>query len=283
MRPERTHGSISRGALPPNVSVVIPTLNEAKNLPHVLPRIPDWVYEVIIVDGLSVDGSVEVAQRSHPGVRALMVSEPGKGAALRAGFEAAKGDIIVTLDADGSTDPAEIPAFVGSLIAGADVAMGSRFAVGGGTSDMELHRRAGNWALTKLVKVAFGARYSDLCYGYVAFWKDVLPHLDGTFSGFEVETVMHIRAVRAGLRIAEVPSFEAERIFGSSNLRTIRDGARVFHAICREWRQSRTVEAAAPVDIDLVRLEWAEAARADAPPWLDLTDDTEIVADQVAE
>jgi hypothetical protein len=161
--------------------------------------------------------------------------------------------------------------------------MGSRFAMGGGTSDMELHRRAGNWALTRLVRLAFGAGYSDLCYGYVAFWRDVLSHLDGPFSGFEVETIMHIRAVRAGLRIAEVPSYEAERIFGTSKLRTMHDGARVFSAILHEWRRHRTHVTAPPTEIDLVRLELAETTRAAAPPWLDEPREQSLVADRVAE
>ena len=227
----------------PSVSVVIPTLNEAGNLPHVLPRIPPWVHELIVVDGLSHDDTVAVAKEHAPDVKVLMVGTPGKGAALRAGFAEATGDIIVMLDADGSTDPQEISAFVGLLLSGADVAMGSRFSMGGGTDDMETHRRVGNWALTRLVRVGFGARFSDLCYGYTAFWRDVLPVLDGPFRGFEVETVLHIRAVRAGLRIAEVPSFESERISGTTNLRTVRDGLRVLRAITSEWTAEHVVKA----------------------------------------
>jgi glycosyltransferase involved in cell wall biosynthesis len=241
-RSSLSFSSFSRPALrtsSPKVSVVIPTLNEAKNLPHVLPRVPQWVAEIIVVDGLSVDDTIEVARRSRDDVRTLKTKIPGKGAAMRAGIEAAIGDIVVFLDADGSTDPDEMPAFVGALLAGADVAVCSRFAVGGGTSDMELHRRLGNWALTRAVRVAFGVRYSDLCYGYLAFWKDVWPELDGPFTGFEVETVLHIRAVTAGLRVAEVPSFETERIWGLSNLHPVRDGVRVLSSIVREWRRNR--------------------------------------------
>ena len=267
---------IRRLGAAPTVSVVIPTLNEAKNLMHVLPRIPDWVLEVIIVDGLSVDDTVEVAFRCLPNARLVTTTMRGKGAAMRAGFEAARGDIIVTLDADGSNDPAEIPGFVGALIAGADVAMGSRFTIGGGTADMEFHRKAGNWALTRLVRMLFGARYSDLCYGYFAFWRDVFPHMDGQFTGFEVETVMHIRAVRAELNITEVPSFEAERIWGTSNLRTMRDGMRVLRSIYREWVRNRVEPMTSvnaietrDVEIDLVRLERPEAARQRSSiPWL---------------
>ena len=223
----------------PSVTVVIPTLNEARNLRHVLPRIPEWVLEVLVIDGSSVDETVQVAREYAPQVRVVLTPARGKGAAMRVGFQEARGDVIVSLDADGSTDPAEIAGFVGLLASGADVVMGSRFAMGGGTTDMEVHRRAGNWALTMLVRLAFGSGYSDLCYGYFAFWRDVLPCLDGPFTGFEVETMIHIRAVRSGLRIAEVPSFESPRIWGTSNLRTWSDGARVLHAIVGEWRRNR--------------------------------------------
>jgi glycosyltransferase involved in cell wall biosynthesis len=247
--------------------VIIPTLNEAQNLVHVVPRIPAWVDEVIIVDGFSQDDTVEVARKMWPGVRIVMIDTPGKGAAMRAGFQSARGDIVVAIDADGSTDPAEIPAFVGVLVAGADVALGTRFAAGGGPADMELYRRAGNWALTRLVRVAFGGRFSDLCYGYVAFWRDVLPMLDGPFTGFEVETVLHIRAVRSGLRIAEVPSFEEQRIWGASNLHTLRDGARVLASIAGEWARCRR-ERDGHDAAELHRRRCLRAGRTHpTPPW----------------
>jgi glycosyltransferase involved in cell wall biosynthesis len=249
------------------VSVVIPTLNEAKNLVHVLPRIPDWVLEVVIVDGRSEDGTVDVARQVRHDVRVIRVETPGKGAAMRAGFAAARGDIVVALDADGSTDPAELPAFVGQLVAGADVALGTRFATGGGTADMELYRRAGNWVLTRVVRIAFGARYSDLCYGYVAFWRDVLPQLDGDFTGFEVETVLHIRAVRGGLRVAEVPSFEEQRIWGRSNLRTVRDGLRVLGSILGEWSRNRVAAEHGDSSAGHVRRASRNDGRQSTLPW----------------
>jgi len=217
------------------VSVVIPALNEAKNLKHVLPRIPGWVHEVVLVDGHSTDDTVEVARELWPTIRIVEQEGKGKGAALRTGFAAATGDIIVMLDSDGSTDPAEIPAFVGSLIAGADFAKGSRFVQGGGTSDMTPFRRLGNWGFVTLVRMLFGGRYTDLCYGYNAFRAQAVRTLKLDADGFEIETMMNVRALQAGLKVTEVPSFEADRIYGTSRLRAIPDGWRVLKTICREW------------------------------------------------
>ena len=227
------------------VSVVIPTFNEADNIPYVLGRMPDDVHEVLIVDGLSSDGTADVARELRPDVRVVTQVVPGKGAALRTGFHEASGDVVVALDADGSTDPHEIPAFVGLLLAGADVAVGSRFIQGGGTVDMETHRRIGNRVLTALVRRGFDTHYSDLCYGFFAFWRDVLRVIDAPCTGFEIETLLHIRAARSGLRVAEVPSFESARIHGSSNLSAFRDGLRVLRVITVEWcsRQSGRTRA----------------------------------------
>jgi len=223
----------------PLVTVVVPALNEARNLPYVLPRIR--ADEVILVDGRSTDDTLAVALQLRPDIRLVLQKGGGKGDALRAGFEAATGDIIVMLDADGSTDPAEIPAFVGALCAGADFAKGSRFLQGGGTADMPLHRRLGNGAFVRLVRLLFGGRYSDLCYGYNAFWRHCLPHLHVTCSGFEVETLINIRVARARLAVAEIPSMEHERLYGESNLNAVRDGLRVLRTIVRERvRRTRT-------------------------------------------
>jgi glycosyltransferase involved in cell wall biosynthesis len=224
---------------PVKVSVIIPTLNEAANLPHVLPHIPSWVHEVIIVDGRSKDGTPEVARKLMPSVRIVEETKRGKGAALLAGFHAATGDIIVMLDADGSMDPQEMSTYVAALCNGADFVKGSRYLQGGGSSDLTFVRNLGNWGLTLTVKILFGCRYSDLCYGYCAFWRHVLPVLDLKSDGFEIETEMNVRALVTKLRIVEVSSFETERIHGESHLRPIQDGLRVMRTILRErWRAS---------------------------------------------
>lgn len=227
------------------ISAVIPTLNEEKNLQHILPNLKQWVDEVVVVDGHSTDQTINVARELCPDVRIVMQQGRGKGDALRAGFAAATGDIIVMLDADGSTDPSEIPIFVGALLSGADFAKGSRFLQGGGTADMPLYRKLGNLSFVLMVRLLFGGKYTDLCYGYNAFWKGVLPVLDLDCTGFEIETLMNVRALKARLKIIEVPSFEAPRIHGNSNLKTIPDGWRVLKTIFRE-ANVRAPQAARP-------------------------------------
>jgi hypothetical protein len=96
-------------------------------------------------------------------------------------------------------------------------------------------RRTGNRALTRLANVLHGTRYSDLCYGYNAFWRACLPLLNVDVDGFEVETLLNLRASKSGLRVTEVASFELARIHGRSNLKTFGDGWRVLGTILREW------------------------------------------------
>ncbi len=222
------------GRTTPTISVVIPTLNEAANLPHVLTRIPASVDEVVLVDGRSIDDTIVVARTLRPDIRVVLQDGRGKGNALACGFAAAQGSIIVMLDADGSTDPAEIDAFVAPLLAGHDFVKGSRFLGAGDSEDITGIRRAGNRVLLALLNVLYGTRYTDLCYGYNAFWRSCLPHMSVNCDGFEVETLITARVARAGLSVVEVPSVEHERLHGVSNLNAVPDGMRVLRTILRE-------------------------------------------------
>lgn len=216
------------------MSVVIPAMNEAENLPYVFKTLPDWIHEVVLVDGRSTDNTVRVARELRPDVKVVTQRGKGKGDALISGFAACTGDIIVMIDADGSADGNEIVSYVSALVSGADFAKGSRFANGGGTDDMTPIRRLGNRALCAVVNAKFGARYTDLCYGYNAFWRRCLDDITLDCTGFEVETLMNIRVVQAGLKVQEIPSHEFDRIHGVSNLRAVRDGLRVLKVILRE-------------------------------------------------
>ena len=218
----------------PRVSVVIPVMNEAENLYYVLPYLPPIVDEVILVDGHSSDDTIAVAQQLYPQIKIIAQSKKGKGDALKAGFAACTGDIIVMMDGDSSTDPVEIPRFVDSLLQGNDFVKGSRYAKGGGSEDITAVRSLGNYGFNVLVNLLFQTHYSDLCYGYMAFWRSCLEKIEVDCEGFEVETLLNLRALKAGLKVTEVPSYERLRIFGKSHLHALRDGWRILKAILSE-------------------------------------------------
>lgn len=238
-------------AISASISVVIPTLNEADNLPHVFAALPLWITEVVIVDGHSTDDTVAVARQLRPDVKIVMQAGRGKGDALLAGFAASTGDIIVAMDADGSTDGGEILRYVAALLAGADFVKGSRFACAGGSDDLTRSRRFGNKFLGALVNCLFGTHYTDLCYGYNAFWARHLNTLALDCPGFEIETLMNIRAATAGLRVHEVASFEHRRVYGVSNLHVVMDGWRIAKVIIREWRLYRRAARRATIHVDV--------------------------------
>ncbi len=268
----------------PRVTVVVPARNEAKNLEVVLPQLPE-VHEVILVDGHSTDGTIEMARRVMPGITVVQQTRRGKGNALACGFMAATGDIVVMFDADGSADPAEIERYVAVLVEGADFAKGTRFVAQGGSEDITPFRKLGNWFLNTTTNVLFGTRYTDLCYGYNAFWRDIvgvldlrdpsIPDTDGAKQwgdGFEIETIINCRVAAAGLRITEVPSVERLRIFGESNLNAIRDGFRVLRTIFVERSRMKANRKALaelegiPSGEDIRALPAATASVSDALP-----------------
>jgi Glycosyl transferase family 2 len=219
-----------------SVSLVIPVKNEAANIAWVLEQVPGCVDEIILVDGNSTDVTLVTARSCRPDIRVVTEQGSGKGSALRTGFLAATCDVIVMMDADGSMAPQEITHYLHFLANGYDFVKGSRFMGGGGSLDITPFRKLGNRSLLRIFNTLYGTQLTDLCYGFCAFHRRYLPHLNLASTGFEIEAEMTVRAMQAGLRIAEVPSLEMPRRAGRSNLRSVRDGSRVLGTVLRDHR-----------------------------------------------
>jgi Glycosyl transferase family 2 len=255
-------GPDRRSSRKTKVSVVVPAMNEEQNIGHVLKRLPQGLHEVILVDGNSEDNTIEAARQAFPEIRVLVQSGRGKGDAFRTGFAAVTGNLVVMLDADGSADPAEIPSFIEALEAGADFAKGSRYLEGGGSADITFLRKLGNSVLSGTANLLHGTHFTDLCYGYNAFWTRCLPFISLDVPGFEVETLINLRMAGAGMKITEVPSYEEDRISGQSNLRTFRDGFRVLGTIIGEARRRRVIRRGRQPAAEGQRIEEAKTASA---------------------
>jgi glycosyltransferase involved in cell wall biosynthesis len=253
------------------ISVIIPALNEAENLPYVLPLIPEWVDEVLLVDGYSTDDTVEVARQVRPDIRIVYQQGKGKGAALRTGFYAATGDIIIHLDADGSTNPCEIPLFVGALLSGADYVKGSRFIQGAHTHDMTKVRFVGNSALVMLANVLFGTRFTDITYGYNAVWRRHAHLLALEINNWSNEIISNIRAARNQLRVVEVACIEEERIAGLAKLQTFSAGWEILKGMIRERFTALRPSAPLPVTAPIAPTLEMRPTLAEAEPLLERT------------
>jgi glycosyltransferase involved in cell wall biosynthesis len=218
-----------------NISVVMPTLNESPNVKVIFTNIPDFVDEIIVVDGNSIDGTRDEIKKINKKAKIFIEKKMGKGIALKSGFEKASGDLIIMMDADGSHDPKEIPKILEPILDGYDVSNGSRMLPGGGSDDITSFRTFGNKIFVHMVNRMFGSNYTDLCYGYRAFKKEAFEKISCNSRGFEIEAEQSIRIQTKGLKVKEVPSFEAARKNGNSNLNSFRDGWKIFETIIREY------------------------------------------------
>jgi glycosyltransferase involved in cell wall biosynthesis len=239
-----------------SVSLIIPAMNESATLTSIIDSVPEYVDEIIIIDGRSKDNTFEIAS-NHPRVnKVLRQRSRGKGAALSLGFAVATCDLVAIIDADGSMDPAELKDFL-NMFPQAEIVKGSRSKKLGGTSaDLTVFRDLGNRALTKLCNYWFKENWTDLAYGYAVVDRKALGKLGlssydemgSVFGhksygqGFEIEALIFCRSSKWGFRVLEVASAEHRRISGSSNLRAIRDGFRVLSAIIIEKNRSKPNE-----------------------------------------
>jgi len=250
------------------VSVLIPSKNEAKNIGVLLNDLANklpGLNEIVLIDG-SVDETAQIAREL--GARIIIQDEKGKGAGLRQAFAAEYGgDIIVAVDADGSNRVEEIPLLVDQIIRGADIAKGSRFLKGGGSTDLNWIRKIGNRLFLSLVNRVWRTHYTDLCYGFLAFRKSALltlaPMLEA--KNFEIETEIFIKAHKLGLRVVEIPSIELTRRYGQSKLRGVHDSLRIFKTIMHELISSLHNRLTTVVRIRNQNLEALQPYRAQLP------------------
>jgi len=216
-----------------NITALVCTLNEEENLPHVLPRVPDWVDEVLLVDGHSTDDTLAVAKELRPDVRIVHQPGWGKGDALKYGIEQAAGDIIVTLDADGTTDPEDMPRFVEPLLRGCDFVKGSRFALSR-PAGKPRHRVFGNWVIVTTYNLLYRTTYTDLCSGYNAFWKQAMARVDLSGWTGQEEPLLNARVRRAGLKVVEVGHHDKGRIAGETKQPSWQQGSGAIRTVIRE-------------------------------------------------
>jgi glycosyltransferase involved in cell wall biosynthesis len=217
------------------ISIVVPTLNECPNIKHVFSNIPEFIDEIVVVDGNSTDGTRDEIKKYRTDAKIIIEKRHGKGQALKTGFENASGDIVVIMDADGSHDIREMSRLLEPVLDGYDASHGSRMLPGGGSDDITPFRSLGNKIFVSLVNYIYGSQYTDLCYGYRAFKKEAIEKMNCNRLGFDIETEQSIRVAKAGIKVKEVPSFEARRMYGNSNLNSFKDGWKILDVIVKEY------------------------------------------------
>jgi glycosyltransferase involved in cell wall biosynthesis len=223
------------------VSVIIPVFNEEVTVGNVVTRTKKTLekmgvrYEVLVVDDGSDDRSADVAQERKASV--LRECHKGKGFALRCGFGHAKGELVVTLDADGSHKPEEIPLVLRSLMEGrADFVVGSRFANSeDNKTKIPKINRTGNRLFNTMTGYLTGLKITDSQSGFRAIRASLIKRMKLSSRGYEVESEMLVKALRMGARVEETPISFDQRTVGSSKLDPIRDGARILYAIIASY------------------------------------------------
>ena len=217
------------------VTVLIPALNEAGSLIKTVEEIPKkLVEEILVVDGGSHDDTVEVAKSL--GCRVIIQSGKGYGNAMRLGFRQALGDVIISLDADGSQDPRDIPKLLKEINQGYDLVLGSRYLSGAGSEDDTIIRFIGNKFFTSLTNLFFNMRLSDSLFLFVAMKKKMLEELDLRSEDFALCIEIPVKAYKAGYKICEVKSIERKRFAGDSKVNAFIDGVKILSQMFQWWK-----------------------------------------------
>jgi len=220
-----------------SVSVIIPAFNEQRTVGHVVEEaisVMDGLgvpYEIIIVDDGSTDRTGQVATTFKATVLTNETNR-GKGYAVRRGFEQATGDIIVTLDADGSHSPKEIPDLISPLSNGTDIVGGSRFLGNSADSTTRLNR-LGNFIFNTAITTLTGKRVTDSQTGFRAFKREVLEKLNLASLGYEIETEITVKGLKNGFTFEEKPIRCMQRQYSVSKLRILSDGTKILKTILK--------------------------------------------------
>jgi len=232
------------------LSIIIPARNEEVTLPQVLddlnkvvPTLAGYTVEVLVVDDRSTDRTAEIARSKG----ATVVANPrtsGKGHALRAGFEAAKGDLLLMLDADYSHRAEEIPIFLAAMKDGVGLVIGSR--VVGGSEEYHHVRALGNVFLSATLGLCTGRYLSDALNGFKLFRRGVFYDFTYGSQNFEIEIEIIANTMRSGQKIVEVSSHERARAGGEMKSRVVRHGFRFLFRILYEGLRGVKPRAAVP-------------------------------------
>lgn len=220
----------------PSLSIVIPAFNEEQSLREVLDAISvDVQHEIIVVDDGSTDNTFSVA-KEYPYVRSVHhILNRGYGAAVITGFRIAKGDIIVTIDADAQNDPKEIPEIIKPIILGeTDVVIGSRYLNESNDLNISLIKRIGEKFISYVLRKKYGLKITNSQSGFRALRKNVLKEiLPLTEERFGFNTEFLTRILGSGFKVLEVPKKEVERKHGRSKIKVFRDGLRIVYALIK--------------------------------------------------
>ena len=224
-----------------SVSVVIPVFNEELTIGDIVARTRSTLeqfklpYEVLVIDDGSVDRSAEISQASEAVV--LREAHQGKGHALRLGFKRAKGDVIVALDSDGSHQPEEIPLILRSMMENkVDFVIGSRFLnTDVNNAKIPNVNRIGNRMFSDLIRLFTGVKISDSQSGFRAIRSSVIEKMKLKSRGYEVESEMLVKALKMGVRVAEIPISFEQRTVGKSKLDPLKDGTKILYSIIRSY------------------------------------------------
>lgn len=219
-------------------TLVILTLNEIEGIKAIYKKIPVFsVDEVLVVDGGSIDGTVEFFKKQ--GLKVIIQTLKGRGEAFRVARKEAKGDYLIFFSPDGNEDPDDIPRLIKKLEEGNDMVIASRFMKGSRNEEDDIlfpWRAWANRAFTFLANILWNRKQyiTDTINGYRATTKDAFDKMKIDAPGFVIEYQMSIRSMRLGLKVCEIPTYEGERIGGESKAKSICTGLIFLRFLIRE-------------------------------------------------